>query len=503
MIAVLQFDSVSLPLITDLLNSGRLPALDKLRKKGTWLTLETPAEYFEGSASYAIYTGTGVGVNGQYYPWLWSATEQRVRFMDDFPIPETVWERIGQVGRRSLIIDPYEIKPPQHMQGTFVSGWQFKNRIVLRSCSLPQNILGSLTRTMGPPPVGEEVYGTPSAPQLLQLRRGLLAAPSRLADAATELLKREHFDLVWVTASAAHLAGHRFLDMRQVKTEIDLERHRELETTLVDIYRSTDEAMERILAALPAGADVLVVSPAGMGPNTSRSHLLPNMIKAILAGGAGSDGQHAPSRSLLWKIRSLVPTGLRAWIAGALPDRWAVELATRLELRGVDWPHTLAFMMPNDDAGFVRLNLRGREREGVVDPKDYDELLERIAGGLKTFRDPDGRPAVRNVVRVSDIGMEGPSFTRLPDLIVQWNNRGVEATAGVNSPQYGDIPSNGWGTGRTGCHTGDAWALLAPSASTLTHRRQPPHIIDIAATICALLGTDSGNLQGQPLLKAL
>jgi len=503
MIAVLQFDSVSLPLVNDLLNAGYLPALDKLRKRGTWLTLETPAEYFEGSGSYAIYTGTGVGVHGQYYPWLWSATEQRVRFMDDFPIPKTVWERIGDAGRRSLIIDPYEIKPPQNMQGTFLSGWQFKNRVVLRSCSLPHNILGSLTRTIGPPPLGEEVYGCPSAPQLLRLRQGLLAAPPRLAEATTELLKREHFDLVWITASAVHLAGHRFLDMSQVSGEIDLKRYQELETTLVDIYRSTDEAMERILAALPGGADVLVVSPAGMGPNTSRSHLLPNMIKAVLTGGARSNGDSAPSRSLLWRIRSLVPTGLRAWIAGALPDRWAVELATRLELRGVDWPRTLAFMMPNDDAGFVRLNLRGRERDGIVDPQDADELLEKISTGLKTFRDPDGRPAVRNVVRVSDIGMEGPYFTRLPDLVVQWSHRGVEATAGVNSPQYGDVPSNGWGTGRTGCHTGDAWALLAPSDSTPKQLSQPPHIIDIAATICTLLGADADDLKGQPLLERL
>jgi predicted AlkP superfamily phosphohydrolase/phosphomutase len=225
------------------------------------------------------------------------------------------------------------------------------------------------------------------------------------------------------------------------------------------------------------------------------------MIKAVLTGGSGSNGDSAPSRSLLWRIRSLVPTGLRAWIAGALPDRWAIELATRLELKGVDWPRTLAFMMPNDDAGFVRLNLRGRERDGIVDPQDADELLDKIARGLKTFRDPDGKPAVRKVVRVSDLGMEGPAFTHLPDLVVQWNTRCVEPTAGVNSPQFGDVPSNGWGTGRTGCHTGDAWALLAPSDSTPKHLSQSPHIIDIAATVCTLLGADAGDLKGQPLLE--
>src|SRR5215831_8692955 len=367
MIAILQFDSVSMPLVSELLTAGSLPTLEGLRRKGTWLSLGTPAEYFEGSGSYAIYTGRDVGVHGQYYPWLWSPCKQRVRFMDDFPVPETLWERVGRAGRRSLIIDPYEVRPPQHINGLFLSGWQFKNRIVLRSCSLPASVLRSLEREYGRPPVGEEVYGPPSTPELLRLRNGLLAAPNRLATVTAALLKREQFDLVWVTASSAHLAGHRFLKMSQVSEEIDLKQHPELETTVADIYRATDKAMGEMLAALPAEADILVVSPAGMGPNSSRSHLLPNMIKAVLAGGSRRTiVQGAPSSSLLSTVRSIVPTGLRSWIAKALPDKWAVELATRLELQGVNWSHTQAFMMPNDDAGFVRLNLRGRERDGIV-----------------------------------------------------------------------------------------------------------------------------------------
>ena len=287
MIAILQFDSVSLPLIDELLTAGLLPTLDSLRRRGTWLSLGTPAEYFEGSGSYAVYTGTDVGRHGQYYPWLWSASEQRVRFMDDLPVPETLWERAGRAGRRSLIIDPYEVRPPQEIRGLFLSGWQFKNRIVLRSTSLPTSVLRCLEREYGRPPIGEEVYGPPSTPELLRLRNGLLAAPNRLATVTTALLKREEFDVVWVTASAAHLAGHRFLKMSQVSGAIDLVQYPELDTTVADIYRATDEAMHKILVALPADADILVVSPAGMGQNSSQSHLLPKMIKAVLARGSG------------------------------------------------------------------------------------------------------------------------------------------------------------------------------------------------------------------------
>jgi predicted AlkP superfamily phosphohydrolase/phosphomutase len=413
LIAILQFDSVSVPLLNDLLTAGSLPTLERLRRKGTWLSLATPAEYFEGSGSYAIYTGTDVGVHGQYYPWLWSPSEQRVRFMDDLPVPETLWERAGRAGLRSLIIDPYEVRPPRNIRGLFLSGWQFKNRIVLRSCSLPTRVLQSLEREFGRPPVGEEVYGPPSTPELLRLRNGLLAAPNRLATITTTMLKREEFDVVWVTASAAHLAGHRFLKMSQVSGEIDLAQHPELETTVADIYCATDKAMGTMLEAFPADADIIVVSPAGMSPNSSRSHLLPHMIKAVLAGGCGRNFvQGASSSSLLSTVRSIVPTSLRSWIAKALPDKWAVALATRLELRGVDWSQTRAFMMPNDDAGFVRLNLRGRERDGIVDPREAESLLETITRGLETFKDPDGQSAIKRVLRISDIGIEGPCLAK-------------------------------------------------------------------------------------------
>ena len=50
------------------------------------------------------------------------------------------------------------------------------------------------------------------------------------------------------------------------------------------VVTAVDEALGRILAALPAGTDILIVSPSGMGPNTSRSHVLPGMLQAVMNG---------------------------------------------------------------------------------------------------------------------------------------------------------------------------------------------------------------------------
>ena len=502
MIAVLQFDGISRVHLDKSLAEGKLPALNSLRNRGTWYELETPATHFEGAAAYSLYSGVHLGEHGLFYPWLWSAGEQRVRFFDDLPAPEAGWERLARAGRRSLVIDPYEMRPPRTMRGIFLTGWQFKNRVVLRTNSVPNRVHRSLAREFGDPPVAEEVYGRPVAPELLRLRKSLVSGPRRGADLIEKLLQREQFDLLWISLSAAHLGGHRFFDISAISEEVQLSRYPELGMALQDIYQAVDEALARIVASLPAGSDILVVSPSGMGPNTSRSHLLPGMLEAVMAGSRQDlTGRGTPAGSLLWRIRAVMPTGFRAWIAGTLPDRWALELAARLELRGVDWANTRAFVMPNDDAGYVRLNMRGRERDGIVDPQEADGLLDKIISGLQTFRDADDAPVIWKIHRTAELGYHGPSEDQLPDLIVEWNHRVVTPLAGVSSPAFGAVSSPGWATGRTGCHTGDAWALVVPGSSKLRSPTRTPHIVDIVPTVCAAVSVDHDGLSGEPLLE--
>lgn len=500
MIAIVQFDGASRTHLERMLAAKQLPGLASLRSRGTWLELGTPAVHFEGAAAYSLSTGVDLGAHGLYYPWMWSATQQQVRFFDDMPAPEAVWERLGRAGRRSLVVDPYEMRVPTTMRGMFLTGWQFKNRVVLRTRSVPSSLQRMVERQLGRPPVGEEIYGRPDAGSLLRLRNTLTAAPRRGAELIEALLKRESFDLVWISLSAAHLGGHRFYDVEVFSQELALDRHPGLTTALGDIYRAVDESLARIVSALPEGADVIVMSPTGMGPNNSRSHLLPAMLDAVL-----TDEQHALRHSAggssLWRIRAAVPTGVRAWIARMIPDRLALELAARLELRGVRWDRTQAFMVPNDDAGFLRLNIRGRERDGIVEPKDAESVLERITNGLMSFRNTDGSQTIRKIWRISELGYLGAFHDELPDLLVQWNEQPVPPLMGVQSPRFGAVGSPGWGTGRTGCHTGDAWALVLPGSSKLRSPTRAPHIVDIATTICAVAGVDPGNLSGEPLLE--
>jgi predicted AlkP superfamily phosphohydrolase/phosphomutase len=223
------------------------------------------------------------------------------------------------------------------------------------------------------------------------------------------------------------------------------------------------------------------------------------MLAAVLAGGPlpPDDGAGA-----IWRLRAAIPPRARGAIARALPDRAALELTARLELRGIDWSQTAAFAHPADNQGYVRLNLRGREREGIVAGADAAELLDRIAAGLQTFCDPDGQPAVACVDRVAEHYV-GARAGQLPDLVVQWSERPATMLTGVHSPRFGDVLRRGSGSGRSGNHTpGDAWAVVAPGVSSPRTPVRPPRLADVASTIAAVCGVDGSGLAGEPLLSA-
>ena len=499
MICVLQFDAASVAVVDRTLGEGRLPVLAGLIERGRRIDLRTPADHFAAGAFHTLYSGVELGDHGLFYPFQWDAASQRARYMTAFPAPPAIWERLARAGLRTLAIDPYESRPPRDWKGTYVCGWQFADRVVLPRWSLPRAASGELARRHGRGPHATEIFGRPNVRDLLALREKLVAAPGRVADAATELLAREPYDLAWLTFSAAHLAGHQFWDLSQLAAEPAGRERELLAGALADVYEAVDAAFGRVVAALPGDADVLVASAVGMDVNSSRADLLPGMLAAVLAGGPLPSGD-GPA-SAIWRLRAAIPPQARGAIARALPDRAALELTARLELRGVDWSQTRAFAHPADNQGYVRLNLRGRERDGIVDPGEADELLARIAAGLRTFRDPDGRPAVAGVERVAE-HHPGARCEQLPDLVVRWSERPATTLAGLESDAFGAVRRSGAGSGRSGNHTpGDAWAVVAPGRSAARNAAREPRLSDVAATIAAVCGVAGDGISGETLLE--
>ncbi len=500
MLALLQFDSAALPLIVQMLADGRLPALEDLRRRGTWTRLDAQT-LMQSAAHPTLYTGMDVRDHGLYSAFPWSSADQRAYPVQRFSKPPTIWERLTRRGRRSLVVDPYLSWAPREMAGAYLSGCHFVDRIVLPRRSVPAHVRSDLVRRHGRPPRLDDVYGRPQLASLRSLRDHLVRAPQRVAGAVVDLLRKDAFDLLWLTYGAAHKAGHHLWDAASIADgAIASDASRELRDGLESVYVAIDRAMSRVLDALPQHADVIAFSPTGMGPNRSRADLLPGMLDAVLTGGPhGPAPMHRASRSPIWSLRARVPVKWRSWIASALPDDVAANLTTRLYLQA-DWSRTRAMAVPGENQGYVRLNLRGREREGCVDPVDADALLALIAEGLMTFRDPDGSPSISKIERMTDLAQR-PSAAGLPDLVVTWSDRQGASLSEVDSPRYGAVVRQGSGSGRSGNHTDDAWAIVVPGRSRGRDPGRPAGIADIGATVCSLLDADRAGLAGTSLLE--
>jgi Type I phosphodiesterase / nucleotide pyrophosphatase len=501
MLAVLVLDALSAPLLGRLLDEGRLPALGQLLRSGERLQLEGSAGHLEGSVHTTLQSGLEASAHGIYSPWQWSATDQRIRLRDAFDTPPAIWDRLGRAGLRSLLVDPYDGARPRELRGVALHGWQFTNRVALPHWPTPEQ--RKLARRFGRSPSGDEIYGRPSFGELLRLRQVMLEAPGRGVDAVEALLARESFELLWLDFAALHLAGHQFLDVDAVAATESLRpgERAKLHSALEDIYVEGDRAIGRLLERLPAGSDLILVGPSTMVAETDRSDMLPAMLATVLGGDDDREAGSEPGRLQLWRVRAAVPPGLRRQVARLLPDRAALGLAARMLTAGNDWSRTRAFSVPNDPGGGIRLNLRGRERDGIVDPGAAEELIEEVIDGLGSFADADGVPSIERAQRLSELEPVGPALPMLPDLIVSWRGDRAAPTAPAHSPRFGTVERHGIGSGRSGNHAAGAWALLVPGGSRIRRPGRQARIVDVAATACALLGADAEGLAGEPLLE--
>src|SRR5262249_49487534 len=90
----------------------------------------------------------------------------------------------------------------------------------------------------------------------------------------------------------------------------------------------------------------------------------------------------------------------------------------------VDWKRTAAYGL---GINALYLNLKGRERDGIIEPGDQQKaLLAEIAAGLESVRDVDGQVVIRKAYRSDEI-YQGKETTFAPDIIVGYA-RGYRAS---------------------------------------------------------------------------
>jgi hypothetical protein len=492
MFLLVSLDAAPLPLIDELIDAGRLPVLGALSKGGT--VLPAASMPLVGVTYSSEYGGRRPAEHGIYFPFQWSAEEQRVQSWYRLGLPETVFRRVDEAGRRMAVIDPPECLPQRLRHGFIVSGWQFQERVLLAPWSTHEETAARLRRRFGGAMRTEESFGRPTVNGLLAIHRVLAEAPERLRQAAQYFIDNESPEVLWINFAGLHLASHQFFDPSVLEGLVISEAHRRLlDSALANIMVEYDRILGRIVQRLPAGSNTLVFCTKGIGPVIGWVDLLPEMLRRILGGPAVS--------SPVSSVREWIPRAWREKVAGALPDSMARELAARLWSPRADWSRTRAFTLPSDAPGFIRVNLRGREKLGCVAPGEQAALCEEIAEGLRTFADLDGEPCVQQVLGPREILGEGKRLDVFPDLVVFWAPKKTLRGRGVRSHRFGEILRKGeLGTGRSGDHAAGAQVIVAAGEGGFQQTDRAVEPYDIPATILSALGLPHHDLPGHALL---
>jgi predicted AlkP superfamily phosphohydrolase/phosphomutase len=320
-------------------------------------------------------------------------------------------------------------------------------------------------------------------------------AAEQKVDAALWLTERFGPELLWVVFMAADHIHH-------VAWPDWDERGRE--SSVAATYRVLDEAVGRLVEAA-GGNDVLLVSDHGGGSLAGVVNLNAWLAReGFLAYTARGQGVGRKLRDALIARRRHLPQALRYRLkqrAGRLRE----AMYEREQYSVVDWARTRAFAYGS--FGSIVVNLRGRERDGTVEPgEEYERVRDEIAARALELRGPDGEPIVAAVHKREDL-FEGPELEKLPDLLVEFREYEWLGKGNVTSRSeeiWDDIELEpGSNHAYVGSHRHEGVFALAGPSSTAGPRTFAG-IEDVAPTVLYLLGERIPvELEGRLLAEAI
>ncbi len=168
-------------------------------------------------------------------------------------------------------------------------------------------------------------------------------------------------------------------------------------------------------------------------------------------------------------------------------------------LGGVDWSQTKAFCL---GLAGIWLNIKGRESQGIVEPRDADALRIELCEKLTGLRD-DAKDelAVSRALDSHEI-YKGPYANESPDIIMGYNKGyrvSWEAAIGEITDQVFHDNTKAW----SGDHCIDP--ELIPGVMFCSHavKSENPRLMDLGPTVLNMFGLDvPKHMDGVPLVLA-
>jgi predicted AlkP superfamily phosphohydrolase/phosphomutase len=523
-VAVIGLDAAEPQLVDQMMAAGELPTLSRLKRSGGTCRLHSEATWRSGRVWETLLTGAADFPSAALFdPATYESYQLGSRRKPPFyaNIP----------GLNLLAIDVpymslwYDTAGAQVIWGGHDAGYPRASR--------PAGLVKQIDSKFGVHPAFHNDFDCAwyHAPSINTLADALVTGLRRRVDVIAWLMQQfPNWNLFMTVLSEAHSAGEMFWHGLAENHPLTNSPTAPLaRARLLEVYRELDRAVARIVKLMPVDTRVLVCTVHGMEMNdydVPSMALLPELLYRATFGKPLLQGPNVkhwrrrgcppvfPRDQLKWNSHikryfGVSPVG-RAWkdvrsvlrlrrhkrraiedlvvpipAETVLPPEQIDEPRSRLDWQPTCWykqywPLMRAFAIPVFYDGRVRINLRGRERQGIVQPADYRETcnwVEQVVTECRNLR--DGRPVLADIERRIDHPFDRDGADA--DLTVTWN----PAIDGLIHPQYGTIGP--FPFRRTGGHTGRGVAYVTgPGIPVEDWGLQ--EALDLTPTILSLLG---------------
>jgi predicted AlkP superfamily phosphohydrolase/phosphomutase len=370
----------------------------------------------------------------------------------------SVWDLLGEAGKRSLLIGvppAYPVKP--------VEGWRVS--CFLTPPSAKQYTWPATLATEVQEEVGEYIFDIPNFREQGEdfVLGQCFAMTERRFKVARRLVREKPWDLFMMVEMGLDRLHHvfwQYCDPNHPKHEPG----NRFETAFRDYYRMLDREVGALLEALPQDAARIVMSDHG--------------ARAMVGGVCFND----------WLVQE-----------GYLALDRPVAGRTPIAQAPVDWSRTVAW----GDGGYygrLFLNVRGREPQGLLEPSRYEEVRDELSRKLEEMKGPDGRALGTKVIKPQDVYPEVRGVA--PDLIVYFGDLEWRS---VGTLGMGD--DGGWftyenDTGPDGAnHDRQGVFAMANLPGQPTGEVQGLRLIDVGPTLMKLYGLPQPEgVQGKSIL---
>ncbi|AMO22152.1 hypothetical protein UC35_03695 [Ramlibacter tataouinensis] len=479
-------DAPNEALLRDWMAAGHLPKLAALRERSAVVELHSTKRFSNEHCWIPMLTGRK---RERWDHWLDHWDPRHYRYTEASIYHWLQAPAFYALGDRREVVT-FDLTAPlmDGVQGAQVVGWATELNEAYPA-SRPAGLISELIARHGPDPKmtraasitnalsGEEglSYVVPSmydTRALLDYAQGQVQSVERRTRACLDLLREQPWDLFLAQYSEIHTAGHLLWHLSQPHPLNVLRR--DGADPMLEVYRAVDASIGELAAACGPDVHLAVLTLDQIVADcleSARVLLLPEFMyrwnfggRAALAAGDASAGVPPPRlhfrrhwKHEVWDLRT--PEGEAELESPAAqeargdpmnwcPANWYLPA----------WPRMRAFAMPSVADGYIRLNVTGREAQGLVAADAFIPTCEEITRELAGLVDPrSGRPLVQRVIRVRDDPFDADPRKTPADLIVVFQDE-VPVDA-AQSPRFGRIGPVPYF--RTGSHNAHDVALTS------------------------------------------